>query len=97
MILEAAMLQVKKNMEFDFEKSFEEASGIISSMDGYISHSLNKCFEESNKYLLLVKWEKLEDHTKGFRNSSEYKEWKNLLHHFYDPFPVVEHFEEIEL
>ncbi|MDO5660924.1 MAG: antibiotic biosynthesis monooxygenase, partial [Staphylococcus xylosus] len=55
MILEAAMLQVKKNMEFDFEKSFEEAARIISSMDGYISHSLNKCFEESNKYLLLVK------------------------------------------
>jgi heme-degrading monooxygenase HmoA len=97
MILEAAMLQVKTGMEEDFEEAFRQASIIISSMKGYITHELQRCIEVEGKYLLLVKWETIEDHTEGFRGSSEYQEWKKLLHHFYDPFPTVEHFEQIPL
>jgi hypothetical protein len=51
----------------------------------------------SKPYLLLVRWETLKSHTIGFRSSAEYQEWKKLLHHFYEPFPTVEHFEEIEI
>ncbi|MEY8351411.1 antibiotic biosynthesis monooxygenase [Bacillus cereus] len=97
MILEGAMLQVKEGMELEFEESFRKASHIISSMKGYMSHELNSCIEAKGKYLLLVKWEGLEDHTIGFRQSPEYQEWKNLLHHFYDPFPTVEHFQKVDL
>ncbi|MDF2039906.1 antibiotic biosynthesis monooxygenase [Cytobacillus oceanisediminis] len=97
MILEAAMLQVKPGIEEDYEEAFREASKIISSMKGYISHELQRCMEVKGKYLLLVKWETLEDHTVGFRQSKEYQEWKNQLHHFYDPFPIVEHFENVPL
>ncbi len=60
-------------------------------MKGYICHDVLKCMEEENKYLLLVAWETLEDHEIGFRKSEEYQEWKKLLHHFYDPFPTVQH------
>jgi heme-degrading monooxygenase HmoA len=42
--------------------------------------------------LLLVVWDSVEAHTGGFRGSAGYMRWKELLHHFYDPFPVVEHF-----
>jgi heme-degrading monooxygenase HmoA len=97
MILEAAMLQVKPGMERDFEETFTKASDIISAMKGYLSHELHRCMEVEGKYLLLVKWESLEDHTIGFRQSSEYQEWKKLLHHFYHPFPTVEHFEKVNL
>jgi hypothetical protein len=27
--------------------------------------------------------------------SPQYGKWRELLHHFYDPFPVVEHFEAV--
>jgi heme-degrading monooxygenase HmoA len=97
MILEAAMLQVKAGQENDFETAFKDASHIISSMTGYLSHELHKCIEVPAKYLLLVRWERLEDHTIGFRRSAEYQEWRKLLHHFYDPFPTVEHFTQIAL
>lgn len=97
MILEAAMLQVNPGMEQEYEDSFRKASKIISSMKGYISHELQRCMEVEGKYLLLVKWESLEDHTAGFRQSSEYQEWKALLHRFYQPFPAVEHFEKVNL
>jgi heme-degrading monooxygenase HmoA len=97
MVLEAVMLQVKQGQEEEYEQTFSEASEIISSMKGYISHELQRCMEVKGKYLLLVKWETLEDHTIGFRQSEEYEDWKNLLHKFYDPFPTVEHFKKVQL
>lgn len=95
MILEVANLYVKDNEQEKFEKDFLIASKYISSINGYIKHSLNKCLEIQNKYILLVEWENLESHTIGFRNSPQYLEWKKLLHHYYEPFPIVEHFEPI--
>jgi heme-degrading monooxygenase HmoA len=97
MILEVATLQVKPGMTKQFKENFIRASKIISSMKGYITHELQKCVEEENKYMLLVRWETLEDHTEGFRGSEEYQEWKSLLHHFYNPFPKVEHYTNVEL
>ncbi|MEH7886956.1 antibiotic biosynthesis monooxygenase [Bacillus sp. JJ1609] len=97
MILEAVMLQVKVGMEAEYEEAFRGASKIISSMKGYISHNLQRCMEVEGKYLLLVQWGSLEDHTVGFRQSNEYQQWKKQLHHFYDPFPIVEHFEKVQL
>lgn len=97
MILEAAFLNVKHGETTAFEAAFKQASAIIASMKGYLHHELQRCIEDSDKYLLLVQWETLEDHTEGFRNSDEYQEWKALLHHFYEPFPIVEHFEQVDL
>ena len=93
MILEAAILEVVPSREAEFESAFAKASPIIASMNGYISHQLQHCMENSSRYLLLVQWETLEAHTIGFRGSPEYQEWKKLLHHFYNPFPVVQHYE----
>jgi len=95
MILEVAILDVIPNQEQDFESVFAKASSIIANMPGYISHQLQHCVEKPNRYILLVYWEKLENHTVGFRGSEQYQEWKKLLHHFYDPFPTVEHYELI--
>jgi len=93
MILEVAILNVIPGREAEFEFAFRTASKIISSMSGYIFHQLQRCVENRSQYILLVQWETLEDHTKGFRGSPEYQEWRALLHHFYDPFPSVEHYE----
>ena len=95
MILEVAVLDVKKNQEIEFEVAFKKAQSIISSMDGYVSHQLQKCIENKNRYILLVNWKTLKDHTVGFRQSNQYQEWRSLLHHFYDPFPTVEHYESV--
>ncbi len=97
MILEAVFLHVKAGQAEAFEDAFRQASPIISNMSGYLSHELQRCLEVENKYLLLVRWQTLEAHTEGFRGSDEYQEWKRLLHHFYDPFPTVEHFEQVDL
>jgi heme-degrading monooxygenase HmoA len=91
-VLEVAILNVLVDKCAEFETAFREASTIISSMPGYLSHELRHCFEASNRYILLVRWQSLENHTISFRQSAEYQRWRSLLHHFYDPFPTVEHY-----
>ena len=93
MILEVAILDVIPGQEVEFQAAFGSASSIISSMQGYVSHQLQRCLEPRNRFILLVQWETLDAHTIGFRGSEKYQEWKTLLHHFYDPFPTVEHYE----
>ena len=95
MILEVAVLNVRAGQSQAFELAFSQAQRIIASMPGYLSHELQRCVETPNRYILLVKWRTLEDHTIGFRQSDQYQEWKQLLHHYYDPFPTVEHYEHV--
>ncbi len=97
MILEVAILYIKPGLYSEFETDSNKAGQHLRSMPGYGHHSLQKCLENLDKYILLVEWDNLEVHTVGFRQSDVYVHWKELLHHYYDPFPVVEHFKEIEL
>ena len=97
MIMELAILDVIPGNEKEFEHSFAEAQKIISCVPGYLGHELKRCMEKPSRYLLLVNWDTLEDHIEGFRQSWEYQQWKVLLHHFYDPFPEVEHYHEISV
>ena len=96
MVLEHALLDVISGLEVEFEEAFSRARDVISKSPGFISLKIVRGIERPSLYLLLVEWESLEDHTIGFRQSARYAEWRELLHHFYDPFPVVEHFLEIQ-
>jgi heme-degrading monooxygenase HmoA len=91
-VLEVAILDVRPERGPAFEASFAEAQSIVASMPGYRRHELRRCVEKDERYLLLVWWDDLESHTVGFRGSPGYRRWKALLHDFYDPFPVVEHY-----
>jgi heme-degrading monooxygenase HmoA len=95
MILEIAPLQIRPGQSADFESAFRKAQAIIASMPGYVSHELQRCLEREDHYVLLVRWRTLEDHQVGFRQSPGYQDWKSLLHHFYDPFPTVLHYEAV--
>lgn len=83
-------------MSDEFQVAFSEAKAIISRMPGFRSLTLSRCIERPDVFLLLVDWDRLEDHTIGFRGSADYRQWRDLLHRFYEPFPLVEHFERLE-
>ena len=95
LVLEVAILTIKPGQTEAFEAAFREAAGIIAAAGGYLGHELQRCVENDHQYILLVRWQTLEDHTVGFRGSESYQDWKRLLHHFYDPFPTVEHYTTI--
>jgi len=91
-VLEVAILNVRQGHAEAFRAAFATAAPIIASIPGYRRHELRRCAEQDHRFLLLVWWDTIESHTVGFRGSPQYGEWKRLLHHFYDPFPTVEHY-----
>ena len=95
MITEHALLEVVPGQEDAFLESMGKAKDLIAGSPGFVSLRVERCVERPACFLLLVEWERLEDHTEGFRGSAAYEEWRAALHHFYDPFPVVEHFEAV--
>jgi heme-degrading monooxygenase HmoA len=97
MVLEHALLPVKTGKETSFEEAFTQARKIIAAVPGFQRLTLSRCVERPNTYLLLVEWDRLQDHREGFRTSPAYEDWRRLLHHFYDPFPDVEHYEQVQV
>lgn len=92
MILEHAVLHVRPGLADEFRAAFARASLIIEASPGFRSLRLLPCIEDEDRFLLLVKWERLEDHIEVFRGSAAYDDWKALLHRFYEPFPEVDHY-----
>ena len=92
MILEAAILSVKPGQAEAFEAAMAAARPLIEASGGFHGLEVRPCIEDPNRYLLLVWWARLEDHTEGFRGSERYQDWKAALHHFYEPFPSVAHY-----
>ena len=93
MILEIAILNVRTGQEPAFESAMKAARPLIAASPGFQSLEIRRSIDTPNRYLLVVEWQKLEDHTVGFRQSDRYQRWCDLIHHFYDPFPSVEHYE----
>src|SRR5258705_13930940 len=91
-VLEVAVLDVKPGQADAFCAAFRTAQAIIAASPGYLGHELRRCVEADHRFILLVRWRTIEDHTQGFRGSAAYQERKALRHHFYDPFPRVEHY-----
>ena len=97
MVLELALLDIRDGLSAEFEAAFREASPLIAASPGYLGHELQRRLEQPARYALLVRWETLEAHTVGFRQSPAYERWRALLHDFYRPFPTVEHFVSVTL
>lgn len=95
MILELATIDIKKETNAEFESALEMAQQVISKSKGYISHQFQKCIEQNNRYVLLIRWATLEDHTKGFRESDLFKEWRALIGPYFESPPFVQHYTPI--
>jgi len=95
MILELAHISVSKGQEIAFQAALSQAKEVLKQADGYLSHEFKKCMEEESKYILLITWESLEAHTKGFRKSELFKEWRALIGGFFAEPPQVFHYQSI--
>lgn len=93
MILELATIDIKQGTNIEFEQNLEKAQSVISKAAGYIGHQFQKCIEQDNRYVLLIRWQTLEAHTKGFRESELFKEWRSLIGPFFETPPSVQHYE----
>jgi len=92
MILEHTILNIKPNQSKEFEAAMAKARPLIEATPGFQKMEVRACVETKDRYLLLVWWSSVEAHTVGFRQSERYAQWRDALHHFYHPFPVVQHY-----
>lgn len=93
MILEVASITIKAGESAAFETAFHQAAKVISQARGYISHEIQRSVDTADHYLLLVKWQTLDDHMVGFRESPLFIEWRQLIGPYFGAAPVVEHYE----
>ena len=70
----------------------EKAKPLIAASPGFLGIEVRPSAVSSGTYLLLVRWQSIADHRDGFRRSDRYREWRDLLHHFYDTMPSVSYF-----
>jgi heme-degrading monooxygenase HmoA len=91
MILEIAQIDVRPGLEAEFEAGVAQAAPLFGSAKGCRGMELQRSVEKPRRYRLFVRWETLEDHTVGFRNSDEFHAWRGLVGHCFERPPEVEH------
>lgn len=91
-VVEHALLPVRDGLQDAFEAALAEAVPLVASIPGFRGIHVSRGVEQPGTYLLLVGWDSVAAHEVGFRGSPQYLRWRELLHRFYEPFPVVEHF-----
>lgn len=93
MILEVADIHVVADRAPAFEQAVREGiAATISQSKGFVNFELRRSIETPTRYLLLIHWETLEDHTEGFRGSPAYAQWRAIVGPFFERAPSVEHF-----
>lgn len=91
MILEIAQIDVKPGLEAEFEAGVKKATPIFQRAKGCKGMELQRSVEKPNRYRLVVQWETVENHTKDFRCSPDFQEWRKLVGHCFESPPAVEH------
>lgn len=97
MILEVADIRIRPGRQAEFDQAIKQGlEQIVSKAQGFKSWKVNRGIESRDRYLLMIEWEKLEDHTTGFRQSPAFQEWRAIVGPFFLEPPVVEHFELLD-
>lgn len=92
MILELADIRILPGQQAEFDLAIERGVQIISGAKGFTGYKINKGIESPERYVLMIFWETLENHTVDFRESAAFQEWRGIVGPFFAAPPSVEHF-----
>jgi heme-degrading monooxygenase HmoA len=94
MILELADIRIHPGQNAAFEEAIERGlKSVIHEVKGFQGYKVNRGIESTERYILQVFWDTLQDHTVGFRQSAAFANWRAIVGPFFATAPVVEHFE----
>jgi heme-degrading monooxygenase HmoA len=95
MILEVAHVPVLPGHKRQFEDALREAAAtLLPQAHGFVGFTPHGwCIERSSVYLFTIRWQTLEDHLVGFRESDLFTQWRALIGPHFDGTPTVEHFQ----
>jgi heme-degrading monooxygenase HmoA len=93
MILEIADIRIHAGKQAEFDAAIVRGlNEVISKCKGFHGYKVNKGVESPERYLLMIFWETLENHTVDFRNSPAFQEWRAIVGPYFASPPAVEHF-----
>ena len=93
MILELADIRIQPGKQTEFDAAIQHGvEQVISKAKGFRGYKVNKGIESRERYILMIFWETLENHTVDFRQSSAFQEWRAIVGPYFAAPPVVEHF-----
>jgi heme-degrading monooxygenase HmoA len=93
-ILEIADIRIQPGRQAEFEAAIQRGiATVIARAQGMKGWKVNRGVESPERYVLMVFWETLEDHTVHFRGGPLFAEWRAIVGPFFAVPPVVEHFE----
>lgn len=96
MILEVADIHIAPGKQAEFDEAIERAiTTILRLAKGFRSIEVRRGLESPERYLLLILWDTLEDHTVGFRQSDLFAAWRAIIGPFFVEPARVEHFNEV--
>lgn len=93
MILELADIRIQPGKQAEFDAAIQRGlAQTITKAKGYLGHQVQKGVEAPERYVLMVQWATLENHTIDFRESPAFTEWRSIVGPFFASAPHVEHF-----
>lgn len=93
MILELADFRIQPGKQADFDIAIQRGiDQVISKAKGFNGYKINRGIESPERYILMIFWETLENHTVDFRESPAFQEWRSIVGSYFASPPVVEHF-----
>lgn len=94
MILEHADIRIDPSQASAFEEAIlRGVNTVIAHAKGFKGFKVNRSIESPGRYLLMIYWDTLEDHTVGLRGSAAFAQWRAIVGPFFAQPPVVEHLE----
>lgn len=92
MILEHADIRIDPSQAAAFEAAIVRGvTTVIAKAKGFQGYQVQRSVESPGRYLLMIRWATLQDHTEGFRGSPAFAEWRAIVGGFFAQAPVVEH------
>ncbi len=93
MILEIADIRITPGKQTEFDAAIQHGlASVASKAGGFCGFKVQKCIESPERYVLMIWWKTLEDHTVGFREGPLFVQWRAIVGPFFATPPVVEHF-----
>ena len=94
MILELADIRILPGRSAAFDEAIQRGlTTVAARAKGFRGWKVNKGIESPERYVLMIFWDSLEDHTVGFRQSPLFQEWRAIIGPYFAAPPAVEHFE----
>jgi heme-degrading monooxygenase HmoA len=93
MILEIADIRIQPGRQAEFDEALQRGlTSVVTRAHGFRGWKVNRSIESPERYVLMIFWDTLEDHTVGFRGGPLFTEWRAIVGPFFAAPPLVEHF-----